>query len=122
MPNLNASLGITQFEKLPFLLKEKRRIAKLYQDWGNHNGYYFKNESRDTTSNFWLNTLIAENKKQRDEILEDTNKALIMTRPSWTPMHKLPFNKIFQKGSLENTNWLADRIVNLPSSARNVKN
>ena len=122
MPNLNASLGITQFEKLPFLLKEKRRIAKLYKDWGNHNEYYFKNESRNTTSNFWLNTLIAENKKQRDEILEDTNKALIMTRPSWTPMHKLPFNKIFQKGSLENTNWLADRIVNLPSSARNVKN
>tara|TARA_B100001250_G_scaffold162201_1_gene139339 strand:+ start:25662 stop:26810 length:1149 start_codon:yes stop_codon:yes gene_type:complete len=122
MPNLNASLGITQFEKLPFLLKEKRRIANHYKDWGNHNGYYVKDESRNTTSNFWLNTLIAENKKQRDEILEDTNKALIMTRPSWTPMHKLPFNKKFQKGSLKNTNWLADRIVNLPSSARNVKN
>jgi len=121
MPNLNASLGITQIEKLPFLLKEKRRIAKQYRDWGNHNGYNFIEESENTTSNYWLNTLIAENKKERNKILEDTNKVLIMTRPSWTPMHKLPFNKKFQKGPLENTNWLADRIVNLPSSAQNVK-
>ena len=62
--------------------------------------------------------MITNNKKERDSILRETNDALIMTRPVWTPMHDLSFNKSYQKVSLDNTIWLADRIVNLPSSVR----
>ena len=41
-----------------------------------------------------------------------------MTRPVWVPMHNLDFNKEFQSVDLTNTNWLAERIVNFPSSPR----
>jgi dTDP-4-amino-4,6-dideoxygalactose transaminase len=116
MANLNASIGLSQIKKLPFLLKNKRAIASQYKSWGEENGYFFIQESPETTSNYWLNTLIVKDKKERDMILEETNKALIMTRPAWTPMHKLPFNTSFQRGEMTNTNWLFDRIINVPSS------
>ena len=45
-----------------------------------------------TKSNYWLNTIITENIDQRDQILEETNAESVMTRPAWTPMHKLNFH------------------------------
>lgn len=115
MPNLNAALGLSQFKKLSFLLQQKRLIAKRYKEWGDENGYYFMQERPETTSNYWLNTLIVEDKKERDMILEETNQALVMTRPAWTPMHRLPFNTSFQRDEMTNTDWLFDRIINVPS-------
>jgi len=115
MPNLNAALGLSQLKKLPFLLEQKRLIAKTYKDWGDKNGYCFKQERSGTISNYWLNTMIVNDKEERDVILEETNEALIMTRPAWTPMHKLPFNTSFQREEMTNTDWLFDRIINVPS-------
>ena len=118
MPNLNASLGLSQIKKIDSYVEEKRKIAEEYKAWGKNNGISIFWEPKNTKSNFWLNTLITNNKKERDSILRETNDALIMTRPVWTPMHDLSFNKSYQKVSLDNTIWLADRIVNLPSSVR----
>ena len=115
MPNLNAALGLSQLKKLPFFLEQKRLIAEKYKSWGKENGYFFKQERLGTVSNYWLNTMIVKDKKERDAILEETNEALIMTRPAWTPMHKLPFNTSFQREEMTNTNWLFDRIINVPS-------
>ena len=39
-----------------------------------------------------------------------------MTRPTWIMMHKLPMFEHAQCGDLENSIWLNDRIVNIPSS------
>ena len=118
LPNLNASLGISQIEKLPLLLKDKRKIALEYFNWGKENGYNFKLETPGTTANYWLNTLITKDSSERDNVLEGTNSLGVMTRPVWVPMHRLDFNKEFQSVDLSNTNWLAERIVNFPSSPR----
>ena len=39
-----------------------------------------------------------------------------MTRPIWTLMNKLPMFKDVQCDNLTNSNWLNDRVVNIPSS------
>ena len=39
-----------------------------------------------------------------------------MTRPIWTLMNKLPMFKEEQCGDLNNSEWLCDRVVNIPSS------
>tara|TARA_B100000965_G_scaffold226853_1_gene189896 strand:+ start:3793 stop:4938 length:1146 start_codon:yes stop_codon:yes gene_type:complete len=117
LPNLNAALGISQLNKLPLLLQKKRKVAMEYFNWGNENGYRFKLESTGSTSNYWLNTLITKDSNERDSILEITNSSGVMTRPVWIPMHKLKFNQSYQSVNLTNTNWLSERIVNLPSSA-----
>ena len=116
MPNLNAALGISQMNKLSKLVNKKRNIASLYHNWGNKNNFHFMREIEDSKSNYWLNTLITNNIDERDLFLHETNSSLINTRPAWTPMHKLEFNKNFQTHNLVNTEWLFQRIVNVPSS------
>ena len=115
MPNLNAALGVSQIEKLPLFLEKKRFIADEYKNWGDKNGYSFIQERLGTKSNYWLNTMIVSDKKERDKILKETNKSQIMTRPAWTPLHELPFNISYQRDEMLNTNWLFNRIVNVPS-------
>jgi dTDP-4-amino-4,6-dideoxygalactose transaminase len=116
LPNLNASLGITQISKLSLFLESKRKLAENYLRWGKENSYHFFEEPKNCSSNYWLNTLLAENADHKEQLLKVTNEENIMTRPAWTPMHMLPFNSSFQKDDLKNTMWLFERIVNLPSS------
>jgi len=116
MPNLNAALGVAQMESLPVYVKSKRWIAKQYQNWGKENGMQFLKEPLDTCSNYWLNVVITENKIQRDSLLEITNSNNIMTRPIWTPIHKLKIYQDSQFYDMTNTEWLYERLVNVPSS------
>ena len=116
LPNLNAALGLAQLESLPEILNKKRVIAGKYQEWGEENGIQFVKEADNTKANYWLNTIITENMAQRDEMLEETNNNGVMTRPVWTPMHKLLMNSQCQKIELTNTDWLNERLVNVPSS------
>lgn len=116
LPNINAALGVAQLEVLPIYLNNKRDLASKYHQWGKEKGIEFVVEPKNTLSNYWLNTLLAEDKKQRDLILKYTNSSNVMTRPSWTPMHHLTIYKDCQKSSMKNTDWLANRIVNVPSS------
>jgi hypothetical protein len=39
-----------------------------------------------------------------------------MTRPIWTLMNKLPMFESAQCGDLTNSEWLEQRVVNIPSS------
>ena len=116
MPNLNAALGLAQIELLKNFLISKRVIAEKYQNWGKENGYSFLAEQTNTKANYWLNCLITESLEQRDKFLLETNMHHIMTAPSWNPIHTLLDYKDCQKGNLDNTIWLFDRLVNVPSS------
>tara|TARA_B100001142_G_scaffold187173_1_gene186332 strand:- start:6523 stop:7206 length:684 start_codon:yes stop_codon:yes gene_type:complete len=117
MPNLNAALGLAQMKKLQYILEGKREIAASYQNWGRNNSVKFICEIEGSKSNYWLNALLAENLKQRDEILEITNGNGVMTRPAWKPMHQLKINQKFETFMpLVNTDWLFERIVCMPSS------
>jgi perosamine synthetase len=119
LPNLNAALGVAQMEMLPAYVESKRRLAKQYQEWGDEHGLQFVKEPANTRSNYWLNMAIAQDQQHRDVMLEVTNNSNVMTRPAWIPMHKLEMNQDCQKGDMANTEWLFERIVNVPSSTLN---
>jgi perosamine synthetase len=116
MPNINAALLVAQLEKLDSFLEGKRKLADTYSEFFNSMNYKFVSESIDCKSNYWLNSIILQNKQQRDEFLDETNSSGIMTRPVWTLMNKLPMFKCSQFGDLTNSEWLEDRVVNIPSS------
>jgi len=54
----------------------------------------------------------------RDEILQETNKAGVMTRPIWQLMYRLPMYAHCQRDEQKNAEFLEERIINIPSSAR----
>ena len=117
MPNLNAALLVAQLENLDNFISSKRKLANVYETFFNSNNYVFVKEPMDSKSNYWLNSIILKNKQQRDEFLDETNSSGIMTRPIWILMNKLPMFRRAQCGNLKNSEWLEDRVVNIPSSA-----
>lgn len=116
MPNLNAALLLAQLENLNFFLKQKRKLAMRYKFFLKKKDYIFFKEPKNSKSNYWLNSLIFKDKYKRDEFLKLTNSQGIRTRPIWTLMSKLSMFKNSQSDNLKNSNWLSDRVVNIPSS------
>jgi perosamine synthetase len=116
MPNLNAALLVAQLENLDNFISSKRKLANVYESFFNSADYIFVKELMDSKSNYWLNAIILKDKQKRDEFLDETNSSGIMTRPIWTLMNKLPMFEHAQCGDLTNSEWLEDRVVNIPSS------
>lgn len=115
MPNINAAIGMAQMEALQKYISLKRELANSYIEWGSEQGLDFLVEEHGSSSNYWLNNVITSNIDERNILLEFTNQKGILTRPAWTPMHKLPMFRDCQSSDLSNTEWLFDRLVSLPS-------
>ena len=119
MPNINAALGCAQMEHLEEYVLNKRETAKRYAEFfKNIDGIDFFIEPEDSRSNYWLNVVMLNDKTTQQEFLQYTNDHGVMTRPIWELMNRLPMFEHCQHDSLENTLWLADRVVNIPSSVR----
>ena len=118
LPNLNAALLVAQMEKLDFFLKSKRELATIYKNFFLNSDIRFIEEPMKSTSNYWLQSIILKDKKQRNEFLEFTNKEGVMTRPIWRLMNQLEMFKDCQKDDLSNAHYLEERVVNIPSSVR----
>ena len=103
-------------ENLSNFLDEKLKVTKRWKEFFNEWGVHFLQPDDENRPNFWLNTIILDSKEQRDNFLEFTNKNGVMTRPIWTLMSKLDMYKDFYNDGLENSLWLEDRVVNIPSS------
>jgi len=116
MPNINAALGLAQLEQLDNFLQIKRRIAESYATFFSNIDVKFVRESKESKSNYWLNSVIFENREYRDSFLKYCNENKVMTRPAWELMHRLPMYTGNQCENLSNAEWIADRLVNIPSS------
>ncbi len=118
MPNLNAALACAQLESLNSFLEDKRKLANKYADFFKDSGIKFRQETENTTANYWLMCVELNDKAERDDFLKNTNDQGIMTRPIWNLMYRLPMYADCQRDAQKNAKFLEERIVNIPSSAR----
>lgn len=118
MPNLNAALLCAQLDKLENFVENKRQTAQTYQAWCQKNEIQFIQEPQNATSNFWLNAILLNDKYEQQAFLEYANGQGVMTRPVWTLLNQLPMFKHCQTSPQTNAQWLAERLVNIPSSVR----
>lgn len=116
LPNINAALGVAQLEQLPKFIEKKRQLAEKYQAFFKDTDINFISEPSNSKSNYWLNAVLLKNRAERDNFLKFTNENGVMTRPVWELMNKLVMFKNYQTENIENAEWLADRVVNIPSS------
>ncbi len=116
MPNLNAALICAQLEQLPAFVEAKRKQAELYKSFFDTQHLHFVTEQQHCKANYWLMTLVLNNKAERDAFLEQTNSQKVMTRPIWALMHRLPMFRHCICDDLTNAEWLEERVVNIPSS------
>ena len=119
MPNINAALGLAQLQKLPAFIEEKRALAQWYQTrFSDIDGINVVSPKQSQTANQWLNGLVFESLEARDQFLAYSNQQQVQTRPLWTPMHQLDIYQHCIRTQMDNTEWLAQRVVNIPSGIR----
>lgn len=118
LTNVSAAIGVAQMEYFDKILENKRETALLYKEFFQKRNIEFFTEPKETKSNYWLNVIILNDRKERNEFLEYTIENKIMTRPIWRLMNKLAMYKNCQTGNLDNSLYLEDRVVNIPSNYR----
>ena len=115
LPNINAALGVAQLEQLPKFVESKRTLQKKYADFFSGTGVRLMSELRESRSNYWLNTILTSGLKERNDLLQYTYDRGVHCRPAWELMHRLPMFVNCEHHDLSNAEWIADRLVNLPS-------
>lgn len=124
MPNLNAALGCAQLERLDDMLARKRQLAAAYSSaFAAVEGVRFMDTRPETTSNYWLNTLILDRGAEaaHEPALQVLNDAGFMSRPVWRLMHLLPMYAHCPRADLSVAENLAQRVLNIPSTPRLVE-
>lgn len=117
LPNLNAALLCAQMEQLERFLLEKRNRAKAYSDFfQNNSAFKFREEQPNTQANYWLNCIEANNLEERNLFIEFALKNGISVRPIWNLLWKLPHFQGCFRDNQENSIFLEERIINIPSS------
>ncbi|WP_295234474.1 LegC family aminotransferase [Sediminibacterium sp.] len=118
MPNINAALACAQMEQIEKFIENKRQLALTYKEYFRNSEYKFIDEPLNARSNFWLNAIMTKDLNHRNEILELLNNSKVMARPSWALMHKLQMFENCLRGPLDNSEWIEERLINIPSSYR----
>lgn len=118
LPNINAALLVAQLENLEKFLESKRVLHSEYKNYFKNSDIHIADTREGTTANYWLNALILKDKEHRDIFLTETNDQGVMTRPIWTLMNRMPMFAGCEADGLANAQWLEERVVNIPSSAR----
>ena len=103
-------------ERLDEFLSIKKDIANEWAMFFDKAGISFFSAMEGTIANHWLNAIVFDSKANRDQFLRYTNDNDVMTRPIWTLMSKLPMFQHCENDGLNNSMWLEERVVNIPSS------
>ena len=121
LPNLNAALGVAQMKGLTAIVELQRKLFSLYlSELKPLEGFRLLAEPSDSRSNYWLQSIVLDKNKShlRDELLETFTSDGLKVRPAWRPLHLLPPYAMYQRTSMEGTEDLYARIINLPSSPK----
>ncbi|WP_348799450.1 aminotransferase class I/II-fold pyridoxal phosphate-dependent enzyme [Flavobacterium adhaerens] len=120
LTNLQAAIGVAQFERLGEFVNAKRKLAEIYNETLNKYSFFQTPvEKQDVFNSYWLYTfLIKENAPfKRNDLIDYLNKRGIETRPVFYPLHVMPPYKPFGKNkNLRISAEISELGMSLPSS------
>ena len=125
LTNIQAALGLAQFESLSKYIKKKKIIHERYKKKINKIAHLsISNPSHHGTCNYWLNILEINkklSKKKLSIIIKYLGKNGIEVRPLWHPNHLQKKYKNCQTYKLDNINNIYKNRLCLPSSSQLTK-
>jgi len=120
MTNLQAAVGLAQFERLGEFLARKRAFNKAYRDaLGHINGIRFQEEYRGAESSFWFTCIIVEDEPARRELQKRLKDRGIPTRRIFPPVSELPPYRDCRFTGGGNSRCIYERGICLPCSTLN---
>ncbi len=118
MTDLQAAVGVAQFEKIDEFLKRKREIAALYNEQLSRvHGITIPTVRPNVTHSYWMYQIMVTNEfpLSRDELAAELKKKDIDTRRAFYPAHVQP--PYLQKGSFPNTDYCSENGLMIPMGA-----
>jgi len=126
LSNLQAALGLAQFEQLDRFIKVKRANFNLYKEkLADLKGLRLLESPCGVTTNYWFYSLIVDKNKfgiEKDDLMKDLGKLGIETRPIWFLNHLQKPYRNNQAYRIEKAMWFWKRVLNLPCSSNLKKN
>lgn len=120
LTNIQAAIGVAQFERLDEFVSAKRKIAQSYNEvLANIPYFQIPVEPEEIKNSYWLYTFMVKPSSpfKRDELIEYLNVKGIETRPVFFPMHIMPpYTTFGKKENLEVSIELSDCGISFPSS------
>jgi perosamine synthetase len=120
LTNMQAAIGVAQFERLRFFIDAKRDLSKTYNETLNKfNFFQTPIEKEGTYNSYWLYTFLVKDNApfKREELISYLNTTGIDTRPVFYPLHVMPPYKLYgEKVNLKTSEFISARGVSLPSS------
>lgn len=110
MTNLQAALGIAQFERIEEFIEIKKINYNLYKE----NGLNLLNFRADIRPNYWFYSLMTECKDNMIKYLAGNG---IQSRLIWKLIHTLDIYSNNQNYKIEKANYYYDNVVNIPCSS-----
>jgi len=123
MTNLQAAIGLAQFERIKELIEMRRRNAQLYNKFlEDTKGIRLPIEKKWAKNAYWMYSILIEPEFgiDRDKLMNKLERRGIETRSFFIPMNKQPvFRKmhLFEGDNYPIANELSKRGLYLPSSS-----
>ena len=119
LTNLQAAIGVAQFERLDEFVSAKIKFAHFYNELFSPTGYFqipVRNEK--IINSYWLYTCMVKVDAPftRDELIYFLGQKGVETRPVFFPMHIMPPYTGFTKVRLPVSSSLSERGISFPSS------
>ncbi len=119
MTNLQAAVGVAQFDRLDSILYKKRLIAKAYNSLlGEYDFIELPTEAISVTNSYWLYTIYIPSitRNQRDLIIKEMLACSIECRPTFYPAHWMPpYSGYSNNRQMTNSINLSNTGISLPS-------
>ena len=116
MTNLQAAIGVAQLEKINYLIREKIKIAKLYNKYlKKSENIILPMEEKWANHSYWLYNIVIKNidEKIRDNFINKLGESGIEVRPMFYPASDM---KIFKKYTRnKNMRKVSYQGISLPS-------
>jgi len=117
MTNMQAAIGVAQFNKLDKFIKRKRQTAELYNSLlGDVKGIKLPPEMPWAKNIYWMYSILIEDDfgASRDELMQRLEQNGVETRPLFYPLHIMPPHA--RKKTFPVAEELSRKGISLPSS------
>lgn len=120
MDELSAALGITQLEKLDFIINERRKIAALYTKYlfPHSNLIQIPATAKHNSHTWFIYVVLLKNKRlERDKLITELAKQGISTKPYLPSIHLFSFYKKrfgYKKGDFPIAERVSNSAIALP--------
>jgi perosamine synthetase len=121
MTNLQAAIGVAQFERIDHFIERKAAVEQRYrQALAGVPGLTFMAQRPDVANVCWLFSLVVDQRpggQPRDDLMSALAEAGVDTRPLFFPLHSMPlYGQYAANRGFPNADWLSANGLSLPSA------